>query len=165
MEILPGDEVRYRFPHIGPDVLQARYRAKDGWPKPKALTMGYARASGATICLDTPGTGFVLNGDRVVGVRTARGTIGCQFAVDVAGPFSGVGQRAGIDLGLRPRRRMKLAIPDLPEIPQDAPMTIDEESIAHWRPARRGGIRAVHGPVRADPRAAGERDVRRELCL
>ena len=97
-------------------MLQARYRAKDGWLKPKALTMGYARASGATICLDTPATGFVLDGDRVVGVQTARGTIGCQFAVNAAGPFSGVvASWAGIDLGLRPRRRMKLVIPDLPE--------------------------------------------------
>ena len=147
VEILPGDEVRYRFPHIGPDVLQARYRAKDGWLKPKALTMGYARASGATICLDTPATGFVLDGDRVVGVQTARGTIGCQFAVNAAGPFSGVvASWAGIDLGLRPRRRMKLVIPDLPEIPQDAPMTIDEESIAHWRPALRGAYALFTDP-------------------
>lgn len=147
VEILPGDEVRYRFPHIGPAVLQARYRAKDGWLKPKALTMGYARASGATICLDTPATGFVLDGGRVVGVQTPHGTIGCQYAVNAAGPFSGVvAQWAGIDLGLRPRRRMKLVIPDLPEIPQDAPMTIDEESIAHWRPALRGAYALFTDP-------------------
>ena len=30
VELLPGDEVRYRFPHIAPTVLQARYRARDG---------------------------------------------------------------------------------------------------------------------------------------
>src|SRR3712207_1276543 len=57
VELLPGDEVRYRFPHVGPNVLQARYRAGDGWLKPKALTLGYAVASGATICLDTPEIG------------------------------------------------------------------------------------------------------------
>src|SRR5688500_10870388 len=90
VELLPGDEVRYRFPHIAPTVLQARYRARDGWLKPKALTMGYARASGATICLETPATGFVRDGARVVGVQTTRGTIGCQHVVLAAGPFSGI---------------------------------------------------------------------------
>ncbi|MCC7370882.1 MAG: FAD-binding oxidoreductase, partial [Chloroflexi bacterium] len=148
VEILPGDEVRYRFPHIGPAVLQARYRAKDGWLKPKALTMGYARASGAAICLDTAATGFVRAGDRVVGVQTARGTISCQHVVLAAGPFSGiVAGWAGLDLGMQPRRRMKLVIPELPEIPPDAPMTIDEETIAHWRPALNGAYALFTDPT------------------
>jgi len=148
VEILSGDEVRYRFPHIGPAVLQARYRARDGWLKPKALTMGYARASGATICLETPATGLVWDGGRVVGVQTARGTIGCQYVVNAAGPFSGVvAQWAGLDLSLRPRRRMKLVIPDLPMIPADAPMTIDEETVAHWRPALRGAYALFTDPA------------------
>jgi sarcosine oxidase subunit beta len=148
VEILPGDEVRYRFPHVGPAVLQARYRAKDGWLKPKALTMGYARASGATICLETPATGFVKQGDRIIGVETPRGTIACRDVVLAAGPFSGVvAQLAGLDLEMRPRRRMKLVIPDLPDIPEDAPMTIDEETIAHWRPGMRGAYALFTDPT------------------
>jgi sarcosine oxidase subunit beta len=147
VELLPGDEVRYRFPHVAPTVLQARYRARDGWLKPKALTMGYARASGATLCLETAATGFVRQGDRVVGVQTTRGAIGCQHVVLAAGPFSGiVAKLAGLDLELRPRRRMKLVIPDLPDIPADAPMTIDEETVAHWRPALRGAYALFTDP-------------------
>ena len=53
-----GDEARYRFPYLGPDIVQARFRAADGWLDPKALTFGYARASGATVCLSTPAVGF-----------------------------------------------------------------------------------------------------------
>jgi sarcosine oxidase subunit beta len=147
VELLPGDEVRYRFPHIAPTVLQARYRARDGWLKPKALTMGYARASGATICLETAVTGFVRQGERVVGVQTTRGTIGAQHVVVAAGPFSGVvASWAGLNLDVRPRRRMKLVIPDLPEIPADSPMTIDEETVAHWRPALRGAYALFTDP-------------------
>jgi sarcosine oxidase subunit beta len=147
VELLPGDEVRYRFPHIAPTVLQARYRARDGWLKPKALTMGYARASGATICLETPATGFVRDGARVVGVQTTRGTIGCQHVVLAAGPFSGIVARlAGLELDVRPRRRMKLVIPELPDIPADSPMTIDEETVAHWRPALRGAYALFTDP-------------------
>ena len=148
VELLPGDEVRYRFPHVGPSVLQARYRAKDGWLKPKALTLGYATASGATICLGTPATGFELAGDRVAGVRTPGGTIACRDAIVATGPFSGVVARlAGLDLDLRPRRRMKLVIPDLPAVPPDAPMTIDEDSVAHWRPALGGAYALFTDPT------------------
>jgi sarcosine oxidase subunit beta len=139
VELLSGDEVRYRFPHVGPAVLQARYRAGDGFLKPKALTLGYALASRATICLESPATGFERRGDRVVGVRTPRGTIACGDVVLAVGPFSGpIAELAGLSLDVRPRRRQKLIIPDLPEVPADAPMTIDEETVAHWRPALNG---------------------------
>ncbi len=139
VEVLSGDEVRYRFPHIGPRVLQARYRGADGWLKPRALALGYAIASGATVCVDSPAIGFERQGDRVVGVRTPRGTIACREVVLAAGPFSEqVAAMAGLKISLRPTRRQKLVIPDLPQVPQDAPMTIHEESVAHWRPALRG---------------------------
>ncbi|MCC6178958.1 MAG: FAD-binding oxidoreductase [Chloroflexi bacterium] len=148
VEILPGDEVRYRFPYVGPNILQARYRAKDGWLKPKALTIGYAIASGATICLDTPATGFEHQRGRLVGVRTPRGSIACRDVVIAAGPFSGqIAGLAGLRLDLRPRRRMKLVIPDLPDVPPDAPMTIDEESVAHWRPALHGAYALFTDPT------------------
>src|SRR5215210_3920155 len=136
VEILSGDEVGYRFPHVGPNVLQARYRAGDGWLKPKKLAVGYALASGATICLDTPAIGFEHRGDRIVGVQTPRGTIACSDVVIATGPFAeSVAALAGLDIMLRPTRRQKLVIPDLPDVPPDAPMTIHEETAAHWRPA------------------------------
>jgi glycine/D-amino acid oxidase-like deaminating enzyme len=80
-----------------------------------------------------------MGGGRVAGVRTARGTIWCDQAVVAAGPFSGVvASWAGLDLDLALRIRQKLVMPDVPEVPPDAPMTIDEDTGAHWRPARGG---------------------------
>jgi sarcosine oxidase, subunit beta len=58
-----------------------------------------------------------------------------------------VAKLAGLDLDMRPRRRMKLVIPELPAIPADAPMTIDEETIAHWRPALRGAYALFTDPA------------------
>ena len=139
VEILSGDEVRYRFPHVGPNVLQARFRAGDGWLKPKKLALGYAIASGATTCVDAPAIGFERRGDRVVAVRTPRGTVACKDVVIATGPFAeAVAALAGHRMELRPTRRQKLVIPDLPEVPRDAPMTIHEETAAHWRPALQG---------------------------
>ena len=139
LELLDGDEARYRFPYLSPDIIQARFRQGDGWLDPKRLTFGYARASGATICLETPAIGFVTRGDRVIGVQTPRGSIACEHAVIATGPFAGpVAALAGLTLDLRPTIRHKLVIPDLPALPSDSPMTIHEETAAHWRPGLNG---------------------------
>ena len=139
VELLSGDEARYRFPYLSPEVIQARYRAGDGWLDPKRLTLGFARASQARVCLATPALGFELHGDRVVGVRTPRGRVACQAVVIAAGPFSGsVAGLAGLRLDVRPTIRQKLIVPDLPAIPSWAPMTIEVETAAHWRPWQTG---------------------------
>jgi len=139
VELLDGEEAHYRFPYLSPEIIQARFRQDDGWLDPKRLTFGYARASGATICLETPAIGFDTRGDRVVGVQTPRGSIACEHAVVAAGPFAGpVAALAGLSLDLRPTIRHKLVIPDLPALPATSPMTIHEETAAHWRPGLAG---------------------------
>jgi len=139
VELLSGDEARYRFPYLTPEVIQARYRAGDGWLDPRKLTMGYAIASRAPFVTETAVTGFELAGDRVTAVRTTRGTIATDQVVIAAGPFSGVIARmAGIELDLTLVRRQRMIMPEVPEVPSDAPMTIDEGTGAHWRPALHG---------------------------
>src|SRR5262249_27682114 len=140
VELLSGDEARYRFPYLSPEIRQARFRNADGWLDPKRLTFGYARASGALVCVNTAAIGFAQSASRVTGVITPRGTIACQCAVVACGPFSAtVAALAGMDLDLRPTIRHKLVIPELPALPPDGPMTIHEETAAHWRPGLRGG--------------------------
>jgi sarcosine oxidase, subunit beta len=140
LELLDGDEARYRFPYLSQAIVQARFRQGDGWLDPKRLTLGYARASQATICLETPAIGFDRRGDRVIGVRTPRGSIACAHAVVATGPFAGpVAAMAGVQLDLRPTIRHKLVMPDLPALPPTSPMTIHEETAAHWRPGLAGG--------------------------
>jgi sarcosine oxidase subunit beta len=139
VELLSGDEARYRFPYLSPGIVQARFRQGDGWLDPKRLTFGYARASGATVCLSTAALGFEQADGRVVGVRTAAGTISCERVVVAAGPFAArVAALAGVKIDLRPTIRHKMVMPDLPAIPADGPMTIHEETAAHWRPGLRG---------------------------
>jgi sarcosine oxidase subunit beta len=140
VELLSGDEARYRFPYLSSEIIQARFRAADGWLDPKRLTLGYARASGAQVCLETPAIGFEMQGERVIGVRTPRGSIACGQAVVATGPFAApVAALAGLRLDLRPTIRHKLVIPELPALPGDSPMTIHEETAAHWRPGLAGG--------------------------
>jgi sarcosine oxidase subunit beta len=154
VELLSGSEVRYRFPYVSEEVVSARYRAGDGFVDPKRLTYGYARASGATFVLDTAVTGFEIVGGRLAGVRTSGGSIATNAAVLAAGPFSGqVAALAGLDLGVTAVRRHKMIVPDLPEVPADAPFLIDEDNGAHWRPAFRGAFLVYTDPTTppADP--------------
>jgi sarcosine oxidase, subunit beta len=141
VELLSGDEAHYRFPYLSEHIIQARFRAADGWLDPKRLTLGYARASGAQICLETPAIGFDMHGDRVIGVRTPRGSIACGHAVVATGPFAApVAALAGLRLDLRPTIRHKLVIPELRALPAHGPMTIHEETAVHWRPGLGGGF-------------------------
>ena len=69
VELLTGDEARYRFPYLSPAVRQARYRAGDGWLDPTRLTLGYAIASQAA---DLPvDAGHRLPAERRPGRRRA----------------------------------------------------------------------------------------------
>jgi sarcosine oxidase, subunit beta len=137
--LLDGDEARARFPYLSPEVIQARYRAGDGWLNPRGLAMGYAAASHAVFVTNTTATGFSWSGERISGVLTTGGRISCSAAVIAAGPFSrAVAELAGLSLPLTFVRRQRLIMPEVPEVPVDAPMTIDEETGAHWRPALRG---------------------------
>jgi sarcosine oxidase subunit beta len=152
VELLTGDEVRARWPWVSPDVRGARYRAGDGWLDVKQLTAGYATAASSAERIPgaTPGgaatfvtranvTAIRTDGDRIRGVSTTRGELATHRVVVAAGPFvAHVAAMAGVELQLRPTRRQKLVLPDLPQVPADAPMTIDEETAAHWRPAMRG---------------------------
>jgi sarcosine oxidase, subunit beta len=160
VELITGDEARSRWPWLSPEVRSARYRAGDGWLDPKRLTVGFAAAAsnaeriaeasgggGATFVTHAGVHEIVLGGDRVAGVRTTRGNVAAGTVIIAAGPFTArVAGLAGVEIVLRPTRRQKLVIPELPDVPADAPMTIDEETAAHWRPAMRGCLALLTDP-------------------
>lgn len=139
IELLDGDEVRRRWPWIGSNVLQARWRADDGFLDPKELTFGLAAGSGAGVLVGTGVTGFTIGGNRLEAVRTTAGDIATRAAVIACGPLSGeLCSTIGVELPIVTVTRQKLVLPDVPEVPRDAPMTIDDDTGAHWRPALRG---------------------------
>lgn len=158
IEILAGDDVRYRFPFLSPDVCQVRFRAGDGFLDPKSLTLGLAHAAEATVVTCCAVTGFTERDGRLTGVETSLGRVETERAVIAAGPFVGeVARTAGIELPVRAVRRHKVVIPALPDVPSDAPMTIDDDTGSHWRPAFRGAYVLFTDP--ATPPGPPEEDV------
>jgi len=86
-------------------------------------------------------TGLERAGDRVTAVQTERGRIATGTCVIAAGPMSGVvAGLAGVDLPLRVLRRHKVVLPDVPQVPADAPLVYDDDTGAHWRAAYRGAV-------------------------
>ncbi len=167
VELLSGDEARARWTYLSPEIRQVRFRAGDGFIDQIALTNGYAAASShaahisgasgsghATYALETMVTGFVrdASGD-VTGVTTNRGVVHAPHTVIAAGPWSGaIAKLAALDLAIAPTIRQKLVIPNLPVVDQSGPMTIDDETGSHWRPALAGAY-----ALRTDPTTpAGE---------
>ncbi len=149
VELLTGDEARARWPWLSPEVRGARFRADDGWLDVKRLTAGYAAAASnaeripgatpggdATFIVGAAVTGVTVEAGRVRGVETSLGPVSADTVIVATGPFlAQVAALAGVEVALAPTTRHKLVIPDLPAVPPDAPMTIEEETAAHWRPA------------------------------
>lgn len=154
VELIDGDEARRRFPFVSDDVISARFRARDGFIDQVRLAWGYAFAasagpgverpaesSEATFALGQRVTGLRTVGGRIVAVETHDGAVAAPLVVLATGPFLGrTAALAGVDVPIAPTRRQKVVVADAPEVPADAPMTIDEATGAHWRPALRGAF-------------------------
>jgi sarcosine oxidase subunit beta len=152
VEVLDGAEARRRFPYLAADIVNARFRQGDGWLEPRRLALELARQSDARFRTDEAVTGFLWRGDRVGGVTTTAEAIEADTVVIAAGPLSGlVAKLAGLDLPVATVRRHKLIVPDLPQVPPDAPMTIELETGAHWRPAGSGAHALWTAPAPAEP--------------
>lgn len=139
VEFLHGDEVRYRFPTTGPEVTAASWRAKDGWLSAHELTYGFAKASEATFALRTEARSITVDSDGVSAVVTNRGTVATRKVMISAGPFAPVvAGWLGIYLPLVNLRRQKAVIGRVPQVPRNAPMTIDNDTGVYWRPEVEG---------------------------
>jgi glycine/D-amino acid oxidase-like deaminating enzyme len=141
VELLSGDEARTRFPFLDPAVRQVRFRAGDGLIDPKAVTFGFAEGSEATFVTRCAVDEVRAAAAGSVSVRTSLGDLDAGAVVIAAGPFSGVvAGTAGVPLPVTTVRRQKLVLPDVPAVPAGAPMTIDDDTGAHWRPAFGGAF-------------------------
>ena len=152
-EFLEHDELLARFPYLSEKAVAATFRQQDGWLSTHEVTQGFAKGSDARYLLSTKVTGIRKDTNHpggalgVCAVETTRGTISTRVIINAAGPFAGVvGRMAGLDLPLEPIRRQKAFISPKPQIPQDAPLTIDLVQDVYWRPETGGAYIAWVDP-------------------
>jgi sarcosine oxidase subunit beta len=136
IELLDGDEARARFPYLSREVRQVRVRMQDGLLDQVQLALGLLE--GVEVRTRTRVTGFDVS-HGLTSVRTDRGAIATRACVIAAGPLSGrVAALAGVELPIHVLLRHKVLAPDVPQVPQWAPLTFDEDTGAHWRPTGDG---------------------------
>lgn len=138
--VMSGDDARREHPWLAPAVTAVMVRPRDGWLSGVRATELMARASGAVVCLDTAVDDFILRDGRLVGLRTSRGTVATERAVIAAGPFVTTLVRTPLPVKLV--RRHRLTVGDHPAIPLGAPLTVDLDDDAYWRPSHRGAVLA-----------------------
>lgn len=90
MKILTRDEFLNREPLINPGVSGALWTPSAAVVDPFGAVLAAAEnavRNGVTYLFETSFTGFIFNGDRIVGVRTTRGDFTCRWAVNCAGLY------------------------------------------------------------------------------
>jgi sarcosine oxidase subunit beta len=158
VEALAGEDVVRRFPWMSGDIAVATFRARDGWLDSGVAVRAMLAAADVPFHPNSLVTEIVTAHNQVVGVRTAAGTIKTERVVLAAGPWCRILSPEPLPLVLW--RRHRIVVSPHPDIPQQAPVTIDANSGAHWRPHRGGALAAwalpepgtePMWPVPADP--------------
>jgi glycerol-3-phosphate dehydrogenase len=110
LELIPGDEMRRRYPLLNPDVVTAMWAPTAGICDPFMVNIAAAEnaiQNGAEIALETAFQDFIMEGQRIVGIKTNRGDIHCRWVVNAAGLYADeVMHKAGIrpEFHIKPRR-------------------------------------------------------------
>jgi glycine/D-amino acid oxidase-like deaminating enzyme len=114
------DELPAYEPYLTRDLAGGAFYPQDAQVQPMLLTahlLRLARGCGAQVVTGSAVTGFLRDGDAVVGVRTASGQISAPAVLNAAGTWSGeVARLAGVHLPVLPRRGFVLVTQPLPRV-------------------------------------------------
>ncbi len=140
-EYIGTSDLHKRFPFLAPQALGATFNIQDGWLSTHEATYGFAKgAADARFFMKTAVTGIQTDSRGVSAVETDKGTISTRVVVNCAGPYAGIiGSMAGLDMPLRTVKRQKAYIKTShPDLPAQAPFTVDLVNHGYWRPEAGG---------------------------
>jgi sarcosine oxidase, subunit beta len=123
--MLSPDGARELVPQLAVDDLAAAaFDERAGYVTPDLVVQGYARRAarcGAVVEQSCAVTRILVDGTRVAGVETSRGTIATERVILTAGVWSS----ELFDLPLERERRYMFFTEDAPSFPRELPLTID----------------------------------------
>jgi 4-methylaminobutanoate oxidase (formaldehyde-forming) len=143
-DLLTPEQTLERLPLLNvDDVLASAWLPGDGYVDPELLVRALAKGAeqhGATFHIGVRVTGFELDGDRVIGVVTDRGTIATETAVIAAGAATAsVGRLAGASIPIVPmRHQYVVSEPFETPVPPETTTVRDPDSINYFRPEAGG---------------------------
>ncbi len=138
VELLTPQAIRERYSYVDmEDLVGGTFCPLDGIGDPWSMLYGLASAArrrGVEIRLSETVMGIAVEGDRVVGVTTNRGTIASPCVVNAAGAYAReIGKMAGISIPVAPYRRSIYVTDAFDQIPADIPMTLDLDTTSYLR--------------------------------
>ena len=138
MHLLSPEEVKAMWPLMETsDLVGACWLATDGQASPSDITQSLvkgARMHGAKIHEKVQVTGFEMDGDRIVKVRTDKGDIACEKVVNCAGQWARqVGDMASINVPLQPVKHQYIITEAIPGLATDAPTIRDPDRRTYFK--------------------------------
>jgi sarcosine dehydrogenase len=161
MHLLSPSEVKAMWPlmEVG-DLVGASWLPTDGQASPSDITQSLAagaRKNGAKLMENVRVTGFEMQGNRIVAVKTDRGDIACEKVVNCAGQWARqVGAFAGVEVPLQPVKHQYIITEKIPGLATDAPTIRDPDRRTYFK-EEVGGL--VMGGYEPNPQAWTTGDV------
>ena len=148
---LTPEEIAKMVPLIDLEgVIAGTFHDRDGLADPNSVVQGYvsgARRLGAKLLTGVEVTDILVEGGRVRGVVTNRGTVSTPIVVNAAGPWAGeVGKMAGVEIPIVPLRRQIVVTSPIPEIPPDFPFVIDFAQSLYFHREGQGILTGMSNP-------------------
>lgn len=137
-QLLPAEAIRELIPGLETaDLVAGAYEADAGYADPNLTVNSYARAArreGADVFTDTPVIGILLQGDRVQGVRTDKGTFHAPRVLNCAGPWSArVARMIGVEVPINACRVQVSFFRRPPAYAQAHPVVADFVNASYFR--------------------------------
>ncbi len=150
-EISPSEVADLFPPARTDDLLAGFYMPQDGRVNPVDATMALAkgaRMQGVTILEGTPVLDVLVKDGRVVGVRTERGDIECEYVVNCAGMWARqLAERSGVTVPNQAAEHYYLLTDPIPGLDPDLPVLEDPGSYGYYRPEGDGMMIGLFEPV------------------
>ncbi|MGA3195771.1 MAG: FAD-dependent oxidoreductase [Terriglobales bacterium] len=153
VRLMSGDEIRGMFPQMrGDDIVGGSFCSTDGFVDPYSAMIGFMTWTsdhGATLWKSATVESIKRRdgSEPRFEISTTRGPVATPTVVNCAGPWaSGIASMVGIQLPVRPLRRMLVPTEPFDQFPNTAPMIIDMSNGFHFRPESRGFLLAWNDP-------------------
>ncbi len=133
------------------DVLGASFCPTDGFVDPYSIMQGFtlrARDKGVTLRRGADVTAIERDSTGIAGVHTNGDFIPTRIVVNAAGPWAAsVAKLAGLEIPVRPLRRMLVPTEPCEQLDKALPMVIDMSNGFHFRPEGLGALLAWNDPT------------------
>ncbi|MBB3236037.1 GcvT family protein [Phyllobacterium endophyticum] len=138
MHLLSPREVKEMVPLMRvDDLIGASWLPTDGQASPSDITQSLAKGArmhGAKLIENIRVTGFEMQGDRIVKVKTDQGDIACEKVVNCAGQWARqVGEMAGINVPLQPVKHQYIITEKIDGLASDAPTIRDPDRRTYFK--------------------------------